>query len=122
MRFFVLAVLGSFLFVSSALAQQIVPAGQFSIAGVPFNCGAIPTLLYPSGGEIATATPGSINLNWLRFSSQTPAVQAFIYAHECAHHLYGSDENVADCWAVSIGKARLFESWFDTTDMQRCRT
>lgn len=108
MQVLFLVVLWSVISVTTAFSQQIVKAGQFRISGVPFNCGSIPTYLYPGGGDIATATPGSINLNWPLYSSQPPAVQAFVYAHECAHHLYGSDENIADCWAVKIGRNQGF--------------
>ena len=88
-------------------AQQLVPPGMFTIGGKPFQCGGIPTLLFPGGGDIATATPGFINLNWPMFSSKPLAVQAYVYAHECAHHL-GADENAADCWAVKIGRNQGF--------------
>jgi hypothetical protein len=92
----------------SAFAQQIVPPGQFRIGGQVFSCGAIPAVIFPGGSDIATATPGAININWPLFSQMPLAVQAFVYAHECAHHLYGTDENVADCWAVKIGRNQGF--------------
>lgn len=102
---------------SSALAQQIVPAGQFYIEGVRFDCGPVVTVLYSGGGDIATATSGSININWPMFSAMPPAVQAFVYAHECAHHLFGLDENVADCWAIKIGRTQGFLSKGDIVDI-----
>ena len=90
------------------MAQQLVPPGQLLIGGQPFSCHAIPTVLHPGGHDIAWVTPGLINLNWPMFAQMPPAVQAFVYAHECAHHLHGPDENVADCWAVQIGRDQGF--------------
>ncbi len=92
-------------------SQQVVPAGQLRLAGVPVNCGGVPTAIQPIG-DIAMARPGWIILNPSLFS-MPPVLQLFIYAHECGHHVVGANESAADCWAIRLGRN---QGWFRPRD------
>jgi hypothetical protein len=101
----------------AALAQQYVPPGGLVIDGIPVNCGNVGTVLGGDEiGDVARAIPGQILLNWARFNAYPTAMKMFTYAHECGHQLYGSNENVADEFAVKLGRA---QGWLRPWDIQQ---
>ncbi len=57
-----------------------------------------------------------IILNRVRLNESAPAVQKFIFNHECAHAdpAVGSDESAADCAAAKKGRA---EGWLGRTEI-----
>jgi hypothetical protein len=57
--------------------------------------------------DIAMARPGALFFRPDYFSLPQ-YIQWFIYAHECAHQVVGSDEQAADCWAVKLGRNQGF--------------
>lgn len=78
------------------------------IAGVRLQCnGAISYVANIS--DIAMATPGQL-LFRPDFFFLPPTIQWFIYTHECAHQVVGSNENAADCWAIKLGRNQGFFS------------
>ncbi|MEM8983717.1 MAG: hypothetical protein AAGC71_11870 [Pseudomonadota bacterium] len=83
------------------------------IGGISMTCYGIPTVVQHIQ-DIAFARPGVIILS-PRFFNEDPAVQRFIYAHECAHHVLGSNESAADCWAMQIGRDQGWLSRRDAT-------
>ncbi|HEX7853027.1 MAG TPA: hypothetical protein VF503_04960 [Sphingobium sp.] len=93
--------------------QEVIPAGSLTLAGTPVRCGVARTVVAPIG-DIAMTYPGAIVLN-PRLFSMPPAIQHFWYAHECAHQLFGYDEQNADCWAIQTGKRM---GWFRMEDFQ----
>jgi hypothetical protein len=94
---------------------QPIPPGQFSLGGIPVNCGPIWTDIEMGVGDAARAVPGAIIID-AQFLQQAPLpVQLFVYAHECGHHNIGMDEAGADCWAVKVGRQ---QGWFDQVMMQ----
>lgn len=100
------------LIANAASAQKTIPPGQLMLPGGPVNCGPIPTLVQPIP-DIAMARPGWIILNPSFF--QLPYVlQYFVYAHECAHHIVGSNEAASDCWAIRTGRD---QGWFKDSDI-----
>jgi hypothetical protein len=83
------------------------------LAGMPVSCGTAQTLIQPHLGDIARAVPGYILLD--PYLLQMPApIQLFVYAHECAHQLFGSDEATADCWAARTGRE---QGWLRPDDL-----
>ena len=99
---------------------QAFPPGTFQVAGRPAGCGAVWTVITSNLGDIARATPATVNQPatiWIdRSFYQLPApVQFFVYGHECAHHVIGMDENAADCWSARLGRA---QGWFTPVSMQ----
>jgi hypothetical protein len=110
----ILAVLISFPPFSSA--QTFAP-GQFQIGGIPVSCGPAITVLRGGIGDSARAVPGNppaIILDPSLFGSFPVPVQFFVYAHECGHHVVGSNENAADCWAAKLGRD---QGWFTNVTM-----
>ncbi|QYF94632.1 hypothetical protein KY495_05395 [Massilia sp. PAMC28688] len=111
--------IGLMLFQNVAAAQTF-PPGSFRVAGTPAGCGAVWTVVTANVGDVARATPASYNQPatiWIDHSFyQLPVpVQYFIYGHECAHHVLGSDENAADCWSAKVGRS---QGWFTDVSMQ----
>ncbi|MFC3195870.1 hypothetical protein ACFODZ_16570 [Marinicella sediminis] len=92
-----------FLIITSCQNRNAKILGQeINIAGMNVNCGNVVTVI-DNIDDIAMARPGYIILNPMFFNLSAP-LQHFIYAHECAHHLLGSDEYSADCWAMKTGR------------------
>lgn len=83
------------------------------IGGVPVVCGGIPTVVQANIGDIARAIPGWIVLDPKVFYLPD-VVQIFIYAHECSHHVLGSNEAAADCLAIRTGRD---QGWFLQNDI-----
>ncbi|UVL59697.1 hypothetical protein LOY54_16765 [Pseudomonas sp. B21-032] len=76
------------------------------IAGTPVSCmGAISYVAHIP--DIAMAQPGAL-LFRPDYFSLPPYVQLFIYGHECAHQIYGGNEQAADCWSVRLGRNQGF--------------
>ena len=100
---FTLAIFG----MAFALLPQLARSQQFLglnpvIGGVPVSCRGAVTIVAPID-DIARAVPGQIILNPMLFQLP-PVVQVFVYAHECAHQIVGSNEMAADCWAIKLGR------------------
>ena len=95
----------------TVFAQQVLGPNPV-IAGHQVQCGGAVAVVQPIS-DIAMARPGYIILNPV-FFSLPPALQLFIYAHECGHHVQGPDESGADCWAVQTGRK---QGWFARQDI-----
>lgn len=91
---------------------QPQPAGVLRFGDEPARCGSAQTMIAHIP-DLAMMRPGWIILNPALFTLPQP-IQHFWYAHECAHHLLGSDELAADCWAARAGK-RL--GWLGQRDL-----
>ena len=89
---------------------QIVPSGQLKLGGVRVRCGQRPTVLDPTLDDYGAAFPSFIILHPKRIAALPPAVQLWIYSHECAHQFRGPNEEVADCFAVQRGRRRKWLS------------
>lgn len=76
------------------------------IAGVPLVCGGA-TSYVAMIPDIAMAQPGTL-LFRPDFFNLPPYMQWFVYAHECAHQVVGSNEQAADCFAVKLGRNQGF--------------
>lgn len=87
-----------------ALAQQCFPPGNFHIAGYPFSCGQATTCIDPNIGDMGRAAPGQAI--WLHptLKSYPVGVIGFVFAHECAHFQGNMNEQMADAWAIKIGR------------------
>jgi len=85
-------------------AQQTFEPGAFEIGGRPFHCPDVRTRLFLFLPQLASWTPGFINLDEPRFREEPAEVQGFIYAHECAHEMFGRNEFVADCEGVKLAR------------------
>lgn len=83
------------------------------LAGVKVSCGTAITVV-ATIDDVAYATPQQIALR-PDFFTLPGSLQLFIYAHECAHQIYGSDEAAADCWAVRTGKS---QGWLGIPQLQ----
>lgn len=71
------------------------------IRGLPVRCGGVRAFVQPIL-DIAMASPGVILSN-PHFFGLPPKLQLFIYSHECAHRILGSNE-ASDCWAIRTGR------------------
>jgi len=86
-------------------AQTMVTPTGLSIDGFQVSCLGAPTYLVGSElGDVAYASPGAIYINQGAFNAYSTGVKAFMYAHECGHVVYGSNENTADEFAIKIGR------------------
>lgn len=100
---------------------QSFPPGTFSIGGIPVACGPVWTVLQSGLGDAAKAIPPmgglppQIVIDPTIVGTMPQSVKLFFYAHECGHHVVGSNENAADCWAAKIGRQ---QGWFTAADMQ----
>lgn len=99
-----------------AKAQQIIPDGQLTIAGMPVHCAGRPTVLDPSLADSGQTDGRFIRLNPYVLQQMPPFVQLFAYAHECGHIMTGMDEVRADAWAVCTGKQ---QGWFPPQAFQQ---
>jgi len=98
------------------MGQTVIPPGSMQVDGYPIACGATPTFLVgPELGDTAKANPTGIYINWPAFSGLPTGVKAFVYAHECGHMLYGPDENVADAFAIRLGRS---QGWINLPILQ----
>jgi len=88
---------------------MLYPAGTFSIDGVAFQCGRVPIIVDTSISDVGMAGYGLIYLNTDYFEGLPTGLRLWWANHECAHHIVGTDEMAADCWAVRKGRD---EGWF----------
>ena len=101
------------------IAGQTLEAGQYRIGTMTPTCGGARTFLSRELRDYGASVPGTIVLNPQRLSPLPVATQAFVYAHECGHQIYGASEPAADCHAARSG-AR--EGWLNLKDASRiCR-
>lgn len=103
----VLALLGLSLSVATgSVGAQVQSLGpQPYVGGVQVGCPGTTTYVMPIN-DLAQAVPGEIRLS-PGFFSQPDVLQIFVYAHECAHQIYGggaAGEAAADCWAIKLGR------------------
>ena len=101
------ALLGLSLSVASGnLLAQVQSLGERPfVGGVQVGCPGTTTYVMPIS-DLAQAVPGEIRLS-PAFFSQPAVLQVFVYAHECAHQIYGggaAGEAAADCWAIKLGR------------------
>lgn len=88
-----------------AASQVVVAPGAMNVDGFPVACGPAPTILTGQElGDLAKGGPAGIFLNWPSLSNYPTGVKLFVYAHECSHVLYGGDENLADRFAINLGR------------------
>ena len=92
------------------IAGQTLEAGQYRIGTMTPTCGGARTFLSRELRDYGASVPGTIVLNPQRLSPLPVATQAFVYAHECGHQIYGASEPAADCHAARSG-AR--EGWLN---------
>lgn len=83
-------------------AQTVVLGPNPVVGGQLLSCPGTVTHVAPIN-DLALARPGLIVLSPQLFS-MPPVVQIFVYAHECGHQIYGSNEADADCWAIKTGR------------------
>lgn len=106
---------------STPARAQVFGPGQFSIGPFPVSCGRVVTIVQYGIGDAARAVPGgpgnppAILLDPGFLTTAPLPVQLFTYAHECGHHVVGSSENAADCWAARLGRQ---QGWFTQQTMQ----
>ena len=108
----ILALAASVLLQSTVEAQQNIGPNPV-IGDHRVSCGGVTTVIDPNLQDLAVARMGFIGLSpaALRLPSQ---LQLFVYAHECAHFLVGSNEAAADCWAIRTG---IEQDWFQQNDL-----
>jgi hypothetical protein len=83
--------------------NAIVPADGFTLAGRKMSCLGRPTVLNPYLTDYGAAFPRFIVINPRKFASIAPAVQYWLYEHECGHVVVGPDETKADCFGIQKG-------------------
>jgi hypothetical protein len=81
----------------------VVPTDALILAGRKMSCLGRPTVLNPYLTDYGAAFPLFIVLNPKKLSKEPPAVQYWLYQHECGHESIGPDESRADCFAVNQG-------------------
>lgn len=97
-----------------AFAQQrALPAGALFLSGYQATCGPVETVVSPIH-DIAESWGSWIFIS-PRLFLLPRAQQLFWYTHECAHHIFGPSETVADCWAVRQGK---IQGWLDPGELK----
>ncbi len=94
--------------VKTAIAQQ-GPLSYVNIGGLPMHC------IAATGQTVAIYIDPAVNANIGRamnngypiivlgpgfFNNVPPLVGQFWFLHECAHHVVGSNEAAADCFAI----------------------
>jgi len=84
--------------------------GELLIAGRALRCGRVRNILDPSLPNLGSASPGVVVFNPYLLDRESDAVRLFVFHHECGHHIVGSSEIGADCWAVKQG---ILQGWFD---------
>jgi hypothetical protein len=94
--------------VSGASAQQVYPAGSFTLDGFPVVCGPLPTVVAQLP-DAAMNNGQAILINPFVLASFPTVLKLWAYAHECGHVFSGADEIGADCWGVTTGK---HQGWF----------
>jgi len=108
----IVAFIVPFIFPLNLIAQILGPNPR--VGGMPVVCAGIQTAVRSDIGDLARAIPGWILLHPSLFSLESK-IQLFVYAHECAHHLIGNNEQVADCWAIRTGRD---QGWFEREDIE----
>lgn len=110
---------------ASARAQETARqgrAGRIEIAGQTVACDGVRARLDRHLPNLGAAVPGAglLILNPARMRMLSPAVQLFVFHHECGHHRVGESELEADCWAVGEG---LRAGWLERNGLaQVCRS
>jgi len=101
------------LFPHATLAQPIYPPGTLMLSGYRATCGLVRTQVLEIA-DISQAWNGLIILS-PRVFTLPKSQQLFWYTHECAHHIFGSNEAVADCWSVEQGRV---QGWLDRAEFE----
>lgn len=91
---------------AQAPAQEIVAdLGTLpAVGGTQVFCGGARTYVARMG-ELAVSYPGMILVSQQLFSLP-PGVQRYVYAHECAHLMLGSDELGVDAYTIRLGRTQ----------------
>jgi hypothetical protein len=92
------------------VSQPVVAAGQLTLGGRTMRCGFAKTVMDDALRDYGAAIGDFIVLNPGRLAAAPPAVQQWIYGHECGHLNGRTDETAADCFGVQKG---LAEGWLD---------
>ena len=95
---------------------EIVAPGRLTLAGRRMECAGRATVLNPYLDDYAEAFPRFIVLNPTRMRQVSPAVQWWIYGHECGHEHLGPDEVRADCFGIEQG---VREAWLTPQGLDR---
>lgn len=116
---------------------QNYPPGRFQIGGYPFSCQGAWTIVTPQLDNLGRSSPGGPIYLRRDLAGYPTAFIAFLFAHECAHHLGEMNETAADQFAVCMGKQQGWlspqgisqvcqvtlpspGSWFHLPGPQRC--
>ncbi len=91
-------------------AKAIVPADALRLAARQISCLHLPTVLNPYLPDYGEAFQSFIVLNPKKLATVAPAVQYYIYAHECGHVQLGPNEAQADCFSMQKG---VREGWLE---------
>lgn len=94
--------------------EKVLAPGRLKLAGRTMRCRRTPTLISHTFWDYGGAKKGMIILNPTKLEGLSPAVQLYVYAHECGHQIYGPRETRADCYAVERGKR---DGWLDRQGM-----
>jgi hypothetical protein len=102
----------------AAPEDKVIAAGRLKLAGRTMSCRGTPTLLSYTFWDYAGADKDNrrIILNPKKLEGLPEAVRLYVYAHECGHHIYGTRETRADCYAVQRG---VREGWLDRHGMDQ---
>jgi hypothetical protein len=107
---------------NAAELDRVAPDGSTTIGGRSVRCDNVRTRLDPKLQNLGAAAPDAklLLLNPTLLRRLAPAVQLFVFNHECGHHRVGSSELGADCWAVGRG---VREGWLNAQGIgQVCKS
>jgi len=79
-------------------------AGSAVIGGVKMSCHAAQVVVNNDVPGPGFSVPGLLMFGPRYLRTYPPLVQRLIFMHECGHQYVGTDENAADCYAVTAGK------------------
>lgn len=110
------AVIGSVAYARPAVAETVIPPGQFTIDGISVSCRMMPTVITENINDTAMNNGQAILLNANAFFSLPTFLKLWIYAHECGHSVFGPNEDAADCFATKLGRN---QGWFPPPAFQQ---
>ena len=94
-------------------------AGSVVLGGMKLSCHAAQVVMSDEVPGPGYAVPGLLMFGPRFLKNYPPLVQRLIFLHECGHQYVGTDENAADCYAVSAGKR---QGWLTQTALaQACK-
>ena len=96
--------------------NAIVPADGLTLAGRKVSCLGRLTVLNPYLADYGAAFPRFIVVNPRKFERIAPAVQYWLYEHECGHEAIGPDETRADCFGIKKG---VHDGWLSKNGLDQ---